>query len=35
MSEMLERNPQIKHLMEAGELVPDVGHLHMQHDAQL
>lgn len=23
MSEMLERNPQIKHLMEAGELVPD------------
>lgn len=24
MSEMLERNPQIKHLMEAGELVPDV-----------
>lgn len=25
MSEMLERNPQIKHLMEAGELVPDVG----------
>ena len=26
MSEMLERNPQIKHLMEAGELVPDVSH---------
>lgn len=24
MSEMLERNPQIKHLMESGELVPDV-----------
>ena len=24
MSDMLERNPQIKHLMEAGELVPDV-----------
>ena len=27
MSEMLERNPQIKHLMEAGELVPDVSRL--------
>lgn len=27
MSEMLERNPQIKHLMEAGELVPDVSHV--------
>lgn len=27
MSEMLERNPQIKHLMEAGELVPDVSHM--------
>ncbi len=24
MSDMLERNPQIKHLMESGELVPDV-----------
>lgn len=29
MSEMLERNPQIKHLMEAGELVPDVSYLHI------
>ena len=24
MSDMLNRNPQIKHLMDAGELVPDV-----------
>lgn len=31
MSEMLERNPQIKHLMEAGELVPDVSCLHIQN----
>ena len=35
MSEMLERNPQIKHLMEAGELVPDVSHLRAQYHLSL
>lgn len=39
MSDMLNRNPKIKHLMEAGELVPDVGntshHVHGLQDLHL